>query len=317
MATDDSAPRTTIGIRAARKIATTTKGQPTLLARSPRWFCAMLPWVGTRAGTYRVNTAHVVSDEAGERLSLPTDPEGRVPASYVDYDADPREHSLSMLQRTVHIGVRVRDMFCEPHDQLTQQLRVSVLDLKERKESELINNPDFGVRHQVAPDMRLATRTGPPTPDDLDELIARVWKKPAFFLAHPRTIAAFGRECTLRGVPPQTVQLFGSPFITWRGVPLVPSDKLPVVDRSADGGPSAVSELLLMRVGEADQGVVGLRDERLKNEHGNSVSVEKMGVDDHGRASYLITLYFSLAVTAADAVAMLTDVDLTRYHDRG
>ena len=38
-----------------------------------------------------------------------------------------------------------------------------------------------------------------------------------FFLAHPRAIAAFGRECTFRGVPPPTVNLFGSPFLTWRG----------------------------------------------------------------------------------------------------
>ena len=33
-------------------------------------------------------------------------------------------------------------------------------------------------------------------------------------------------ECTRRGVPPPTVTLFGSPFITWRGLPLIPSDKL-------------------------------------------------------------------------------------------
>jgi len=29
-----------------------------------------------------------------------------------------------------------------------------------------------------------------------------VWKQPAFFLTHPEGIAAFGRECTRRGVPP-------------------------------------------------------------------------------------------------------------------
>ena len=69
---------------------------------------------------------------------------------------------------------------------------------------------------------------GPPTPDDLDELLTKVWKEPAFFLAHPLAIAAFGRECTSRGVPPPTVSLFGSQFITWRGVPLIPSDKVGV-----------------------------------------------------------------------------------------
>ena len=77
---------------------------------------------------------------------------------------------------------------------------------------------------------------------NLDELIATVWKEPAFFLAHPRAIAAFGRECTRRGVPPPTVNLFGSPFLTWRGLPLVPSDKLPIKGNK--------TEVLLMRTGE-------------------------------------------------------------------
>ena len=78
-----------------------------------------------------------------------------------------------------------------------------------------------------------------------------VWKKPAFFLAHPRAIAAFGREATRRGVPPVVVHLFGSPFITWRGVPLIPSSKLPVKGDK--------SSILLLRVGENKRGVVGLQ----------------------------------------------------------
>lgn len=61
--------------------------------------------------------------------------------------------------------------------------------------------------------MRISTRYGAPTPDDLDELLALVWKKPAFFLAHPKAIAAFERECTWRGVPPVTSNLFGTPVI--------------------------------------------------------------------------------------------------------
>src|SRR5215472_7699720 len=88
------------------------------------------------------------------------------------------------------------------------------------------------------------------------------------FLSHPRAIAAFGRECTRRGVPPPTVNIFGSPFLTRRGVPLIPSDKLPVnhtlarlphpanrgMDRSA-----GLTSILLMRIGEQKQGVVGLQ----------------------------------------------------------
>src|SRR6516162_6823496 len=119
--------------------------------------------------------------------------------------------------------------------------------MKEREESEIINDPEDGLLYAAAPSMRIRTRSGPPTPDDFDDLLSRVWKEPAFFLAHPRAIAAFGRECTRRGVPPPTVQMFGSPFLTWRGVPLVPSDKIPIngETRSYGGG---TTNILLMRV---------------------------------------------------------------------
>jgi hypothetical protein len=142
----------------------------------------------------------------------------------------------------------------------------------------------------AAPSMRIRTRSGPPTPDDLDDLLAHVWKEPAFFLAHPRAIAAFGRECTRRGVPPPTVQMFGSPFLTWRGVPLVPSNKLPinrsngtrvphVANRDTEGT-AGLTSILLMRVGEQKQGVVGLHQTGLPGEQMPGLSVRFMGIDN-------------------------------------
>src|SRR5208283_5894307 len=103
--------------------------------------------------------------------------------------------------------------------------------VKERQEDEIINNANYGLLSNVVPSMRVSTRAGSPTPDDLDELIAKVWKEPAFFLANPRAIAAFGRECTWRGVPPATTVVAGIPVITWRGVPLIPCDKLEMTGR--------------------------------------------------------------------------------------
>ena len=100
--------------------------------------------------------------------------------------------------------------------------------------------------HSVAPSQRISTRSGAPTPDDFDELIAKVWKEPGFFLLHPKAIAAFGRECTRRGVPPPTTSLFGSQFLTWRGIPLIPSDKLPIENGK--------SKIILLRTGESRQG---------------------------------------------------------------
>jgi Phage capsid-like protein len=120
-----------------------------------------------------------------------------------------------------------------------------------------------------------------------------VWKKPAFFLAHPRAIAAFGRECTRRGVPPPTVQIFGSPFLTWRGVPLVATDKL-LID-SAD-----MTNILLVRVGEAEQGVVELHQTGIPDEQQPGLSMRYMGMDQQAVASYLLTQYFSVAVLVED-----------------
>jgi hypothetical protein len=159
----------------------------------------------------------------------------------------------------------------------------------------------------IAPAQRIKTRTGAPTPDDLDELITKVWKEPGFFLLHPLTIAAFGRECTRRGVPPPTVSLFGSQFITWRGIPLIPSDKVPIVNGK--------SKILLIRTGESRQGVVGLYQPGLPGEQSPGLSVRFMGINDKAIASYLVSLYCSLAVLTDDAIAVLEEVEIGKYHE--
>ena len=134
-----------------------------------------------------------------------------IPETFVDYSAHPREYSLSAIQTVVRVHTRVSDLYNGPYDQLEEQMRLTVEGIKERQEWELVNNNKFGLAHSVDPAMRISTRYGAPTPDDLDELFALVWKKPAFFLAHPKAIAAFERECTWRGVPPVTMNLFGIP----------------------------------------------------------------------------------------------------------
>jgi hypothetical protein len=164
--------------------------------------------------------------------------------------------------------------------------------------------------------MRVKPRYGPPTPDDMDELLARVWKKPAFFLAHPKAIAAFGRECTRRGVPPPTVNLFGSPFLTWRGVPIVPCDKLLVDGRTRTDFQHGRTSILLLRVGEQEQGVIGLHQPGLADEKNcPSLTVRFNRIDSRSIAHYLLTLYFSVAVLTHDAVGALENVEVGFYHE--
>ncbi|GJE59179.1 family 2B encapsulin nanocompartment shell protein [Methylobacterium trifolii] len=239
--------------------------------------------------------------------------EPRLPTTYVDYEIDPREYHLSTIQTILNTHTRVTDLYSNEIDQLREQIRLTVDAVKEREEWELLNNSQFGLLHEVGGRQRIPTRGGPPTPDDLDELLTLVWKKPAFFVAHPRAIAAFGREATRRGVPPVVVHLFGAPFITWRGVPLVPSDKLPIDVDPVTG--AQTTSILLLRVGEGEQGVVALQKSGVTGEIEPGLSVRYMGTNDHSIASHLVTRYFSAAVLVEDAIARLDNVLLGNYHD--
>jgi hypothetical protein len=192
-------------------------------------------------------------------------------------------------------------------DQVKEQLSLTVEKLKEKQEHEILNNRSYGLLHSVDPEMRIKSRKGPPTPDDLDELISTVWKEPSFFLAHPKTIAAVGRECTRRGVPPPTLTLFGAPFITWRGLPLIPCDKIPVKGNKSD--------LLLIRAGERKRGVVGLFQPGIPGEVSPSLSVRMMGINQAGQASYLLSLYCSVAVLTHDALGVLEGVTIDNYYE--
>jgi CRP-like cAMP-binding protein len=238
-----------------------------------------------------------------------------IPETFVDYSPHPREYSLSAIQTVVRVHTRVSDLYNGPYDQLEEQMRLTVEGIKERQEWELVNNSKFGLVHSVDPAMRISTRYGAPTPDDLDELLALVWKKPCFFLAHPKAIAAFERECTWRGVPPVTMNLFGSPIIAWRGVPLVPCEKLEMKNRYESNQWFGTTSILLMRVGEADQGVVGLHQSGIPGEISPSLSARLMGLDSLGVASYLLSLYHSCAVMTDDALASLENVEVGYYHD--
>lgn len=257
---------------------------------------------------------HNAYGEAGIEITTYREGEPELHRTFVDYDETPRQYSLNVMQTVIRLHTRVSDLYNNVYDQLREQLRLTFEGMKEREESEIINDPDFGLLHAASPAMRIQTRSGPPTPDDLDDLLARVWKEPAFFLAHPLAIAAFGRECTRRGVPPPTVQLFGSPFITWRGVPLIPSDKL-LINRSNGDHSTGLTNILLLRVGEPKQGVVGLHQTGLPGEQVPGLSVRFMGIDNFSTASYLVTLYFSAAVLTEDALGVLENVEVGSYHD--
>ncbi|MPY50939.1 cyclic nucleotide-binding domain-containing protein [Streptomyces sp. K1PN6] len=227
-----------------------------------------------------------------------------LPGGFVDYDLSPREYELSLTQTVLRVHTRVADLYNNPMNQTEQQLRLTVEEIRERQEWELVNNREFGLLHNVDYAQRTSTFSGPPTPDDMDELLS-MRRKTRLFLAHPKAIAAFFRQCNRRGLVPGTVNVDGHEVPAWRGVPIFPCGKIPI-------SPQHTSSIIALRTGEKDQGVVGLHQTGIPEEYEPSLNVRFMNVDTMAIMNYLVTAYYSMAILVPDAAGILENVQVGR-----
>jgi hypothetical protein len=270
--------------------------------------------VAERSDSLRAHLEHVRSIPAqrtnkyGEKevaLAAGHSGEPDIPHTFVDYEPRPREYELSIAQTVLRIHTRVADLYNQPMNQTEQQLRLTVEALKERQEHELVNNPEFGLLSNCEYDQRIQPHDGVPGPDDMDELLSRR-RSTKLFLAHPRAIAAFGRELNKRGLVPETVDIAGNRIPTWRGVPIYPCNKIPISE-------ARTTSIIAMRTGEDEQGVVGLRQSGLPDEIEPSLSVRFMGINEQAIIKYLVTAYYSAAVLVPDALGVLENVEIGRW----
>jgi hypothetical protein len=102
------------------------------------------------------------------------------------------------------------------------------------------------------------------------------------------------------GVYPPTVNLQESNVPSWRGVPLLPCNKIPI---SSD----LTSSVICMRTGEDNEGVIGLHQTGLPDEVEPGLSVRFMGINEKAVINYLVTAYYSAAVLVPDALGVLED----------
>lgn len=281
----------------------------------------VLPWDVIREFTDRVPSLAAHLAAFAERQQRPANRRGEaeVPVAaghvgeptlsggFVDYDLAPREYELSLTQTVLRVHSRVADLYNEPMDQTQQQLRLTVEEIRERQEWEMVNNREFGLLHNADYGQRISTYTGPPTPDDMDELLS-MRRKTRLFLAHPKAIAAFFRQCNKRGLVPGTANVDGHEVPAWRGVPIFPCGKIPISDANT-------SSIIALRTGEADQGVVGLHQTGIPEEFQPGLNVRFMGVDDAAIIKYLVTAYYSMAILVPDAAGVLENVQIGRSTD--
>ncbi|WP_299531368.1 family 2B encapsulin nanocompartment shell protein [uncultured Streptomyces sp.] len=243
--------------------------------------------------------------EAEISMSAGHSGEIELPGAFVDYEPNPREYELSVAQTILRIHTRVADLYNGPMNQTEEQLRLTIEALRERQEHELINNREFGLLHNADFKQRIQPHAGPPTPDDMDELLCRR-RGTTFFLAHPKTIAAIGRGFNARGIYPDHVDLGGQRVPAWRGVPILPCGKIPITKEKT-------SSILAVRTGEENQGLVGLRQTGLPDEYEPGLSVRFMGIDEKAIISYLVSTYYSAAILVPDAVGVLENVQIAHW----
>ncbi|MFI8529454.1 family 2B encapsulin nanocompartment shell protein [Streptomyces aquilus] len=256
------------------------------------------------SGTRRPQNKH---GEAEIALSAGHVGEVDVPNTFVDYELQPREYELSVAQTVLRIHTRVADLYNGPMNQTEEQLRLTIEALRERQEHELINNREFGLLHNADFKQRIQTHSGPPTPDDMDDLLCRR-RGTKFFLAHPRTIAAIGRGFNAYGLYPDHVDVGGQSVPAWRGVPILPCNKIPISKEQT-------SSIIALRTGEKNQGVIGLWQTGLPDEVEPGLSARFMGINEQAVMSYLVSTYYSAAVLVPDALGVMENVQIARGRD--
>lgn len=220
------------------------------------------------------------------------------------------EIQLKPIQTVVKVNTRVPALYSKEHNQLDQQLQIGADYIYETKENLIFNDPDWGLLNQVDPRLRFK---GEPTPDTLDELLNRIWKMPDFFVMHHDTLAAFHKNATAAAIALDNVEMFGSSFTTWRGLPILPTNKLHLVHKGdvgengrvhhETGDGSCKTSILILRIGEDKQGVLSLF--AAGNEGSPRfplINVDFMGINDQSVASYMMTTFAAMAVATPGAL---------------
>lgn len=327
-------PRRLLTSDIGRVLSTPTLSRPRWSPSTPRWilrcFTSCDGNVPVRGGVFQVNRVRDdgfrgVLDETADALRVPSTSlaasfsigEGEtVDTSLAIYDPDPPQIHLEVIRAVINMPTHVPQIYSDTHDQLQSQLSVTGEFIYETIEHLVFNHPVYGLLETVDGSMEFEA-DAPPSPDVLDDLLALAWKRPDCFLMHPIALARFHKEATTRGVVLESVELFGQPFTTWRGLPICPTNKLHVITRGSSesdkgGGEEATvtprspstTNILLVRVGQEKQGVVNLYAADVESDPGLPfIGVEFMGRSDDAVVSYLLTTYSAVAVLSPGALA--------------
>ena len=144
MATKDEEKIIALGKDAAYNLADINKTRPQYGALTPRWITKLLEFKGLDSGIYRVNKVQE-GDTPLDVLCSSEKKSNIIPQGYVEYEAKPREYRLANISTIINVHTAVEDVYSSPFDQAKEQLELAIESLRERQESQLINNDDYGL----------------------------------------------------------------------------------------------------------------------------------------------------------------------------
>lgn len=328
----------------AELLSSSQKSIPFWGGKTPRWICqaflATKACIPVKGGIYRINQAEEgffnaplaeenyldypltktavpeimpmqdMKDKFAHREGEPLN------TSFAAYREKPREIKLEIIQTVLKIHTRIPELYSETHNQLEQQMMLAAEYIYETKENLIFNHHDFGMLNQCAPSLK-SNKERPLTPDVLDTLLHTIWKRPDFFVMHPVALMVFHKEANRLGITLETCEMLGGIFTMWRGLPILPSNKLYLYYRPGKHKETAhlhmldrpdgtcTTNVVLLRMGEAKQGVVSLFAEGTEGtKRFPLIKIDYMGTDDASIASYLMTMYAGIAVTVPGSLAV-------------
>jgi hypothetical protein len=133
----DEVNRASLREEAAFQLANVTKTAPQFGAITPRWLVRLLDWKPLESGTFRLNK---VNESKAIESTCGHEDESTLASTFVDYLDAPREYRLSSINSVLNVHTRVSDLLSNPYDQVREQLRLLIESVKEKQESELLNN---------------------------------------------------------------------------------------------------------------------------------------------------------------------------------
>lgn len=280
----------------AKQLAETNKTLPIWERSTPRWLLRFIESKGIENTTFRINKVNTIN-----KVTVNDYEYDAISQSNVEYCHAPVEIELTSIETQIRIPSKIHDVMNYPHNQLATQLNLTVDNIYENQERYFINNVHTGIINYCAVNKRNITYNTTISPDILDDLLAMVWIKPTFYLMNPIVLAELCKACNAKALTMGTVEYFGYPFVTWRGLPIITSDKIPAQRNSN-------TYVFLIRTGTDDTGVVQLYNATPTKSGFPGIFVETSATDSKGTVNTRVSLYTNIAILSNEAIASATVV---------